>query len=242
MTKQVEERLTNTRTSDSVYYNGNNDWIDATYLRKLVCKEKYFIEVEKGEVLASPGSRIDACFYIEHGFVIVYEVDQNDKRRIFDLIEPGMLLFSDFILFDRTSSFYYEAGETLRLYSLDMVKARKLMQKDKRFNEAVLAKTLRDFLVAQDLVRKTTTHTAMWRVSDFLAIFARRTGKPKPDGSTVIDIRVNQKQIADMLFINRITCLKCVHQLEDAGYISISSGKYEVKDIARLEEFRDTCE
>lgn len=225
-----------TYSGDDSYFDGRDKELDASYLKKKLCKKKYLLEFEKGELIITQGETVDACYYLERGYVIAYETVKG-RRRIFDAYNSNNLLLCSYATYDRPCAFFYEAREYCAVYSISMEKVKKLLQNDPNFALAVLTQTTRDMLVCQDLLRKTTNHNVSWMVSDLLIVLAARNSHVS-GGIRYMNDRFTQNQIAEMLFINRITCLKELHRLESLGLISLQSSYIGIKDMEGLLEYR----
>ena len=230
----------NTYSGDDSYFDGRDKELDASYLRRKLCKKKYQLEFEKGEIIIAQGEDVDACYYLEKGYVIAYETVKG-RRRIFDAYNSNNLLLCSYAVFDRPCAFFYEARESSVLYSISMEKVRKLLQNDASFTRAVLTQTTRDLMVCQDLLRKSTNHTVGWLVSDWLIVMASRSSRIC-GGVTYLNDRVTQNQLAEMLFINRITCLKELHHLESLGLIDLQGSHIGILDMDGLIEYRRQCQ
>lgn len=224
---------------DIFYFDGQDKYLDASYLRKKLCKKRYLLEFERGELLISQGEQVEHCFYLETGSVIAYEII-NNRRRIFDVFSSNNLLMCSYALYDRPCALFYEASESSCVYYIRMEKVRKLLQNDGNFTRAFLAQTTRDLLVCQDLLRKSTSHSVSWLVSDFLIVMASRNSRQE-NGVTWLADRITQNQMADMLFINRITCLNELHKLEDLGLITLQRSRIGIADMHGLAEYRQAC-
>ena len=201
------------------YFNGKDFFNDLSYLRRKLCKKRYLLEYEKGEKLISQGERVEYCFFMESGGVISYET-VNGKRRIYDFFTGANLLLCSYALYDRPCALDYEARCHTVVYSISLERVQKLFFNDSAFTRGALAQTTRDLLVCQDLLRKSAMRNVSWLVSDFLIVMASR-GCYEEDGVLYISERFTQHQMADMLFINRITCLNELHRMEDRGLITL---------------------
>lgn len=235
----------NTPTDDNAlnqgfyYFDGDKRLLDARHLFKRLKKSKYLVELDKKDILKSPGEEIDTCYLIEKGSIIAYE-NYGDARRIFDWYIRGVLLFSEFAAFDRPSPYYYEALEPTTMYSIQISLVRELIKNDLAFARCFNAQITRSMLVAQDLLRKAVTHSVRWRVCDFLLIETEQIGTKSGDGnSATLNRKISQKLLADMLHINRVTALREMHSLEELGLCTMSGGFIEIPDLKLLLAYRD---
>lgn len=229
-----------TYSGDISYFDGRDKELDASYLKKKLCKKKYLLEFEKGELIITQGEEVDACYYLDKGYVIAYETVKG-RRRIFDAFNSNNLLLCSYATYDRPCAFFYEAREYCAVYSISMEKVKKLLENDANFARAVLTQTTRDLLVCQDLLRKCTSHNVSWLVSDLIIVLAARNSHVS-NGITYLNDRFTQNQIAEMLFINRITCLKELHRLADLGLIDMQGSYIGIRDMDGLMEYRRSCQ
>lgn len=222
---------------ERLYFDGDKGLLNTPYLFKKLRKRRYMTMLERRDILYRPGDPIDTCYLIEKGAIIAYEFSSGN-RRIFDLCEANTLLFCEYAVFNRPSCFFYEALVPTVLYTIQLSFVQKLIENDPQFARCVIAQLTRDLLVTQDLFRKTITHSARWRVCDFLLVFALRANA-RNENSIVLSQRITQKMMADMLNINRITAMQELHTLEDLGLCRRRNGHFEIPDIKLLQEYRD---
>lgn len=227
-------------SENNVFFNGRQELLNRSYLAKKLCRRRYMEELNRGDIIVSPGDEVSTCYYLKSGYVIMYEIHEG-KRRIFNAYDDGELLFCSHVLMESPSFFFYEAKEHTVLYSIAIDKVRKLLQTDPHFNSAFMLQLSKDMLVSQDLLRKTVIHSAGWLVADFLLLAAGRKTFEK-NGMTYLTNRITQKQMADMLYINRITCLKELHKIEDLGLINMQTGLIGIVDREGLIRYRDSLE
>ncbi len=228
------------KNHDRRYFNGADAFLDDSYLNRKLVKKRFRLEYEKGENIIESGDAVDDCFYIKSGSVIACET-VNGKRKIFDNFCAGSFLLCEHIMFDHPSTYCLQAREKTVIYSISMSKVRQLIVNDKKFLQSLFAQQTRNFLVCEDLLRKSTTHNARWLVCDFLITMALRSGQTE-DGIIYLAERLTQKQIADMLFMNRVTCFRELHTLEDVGLIDMQTGRIGIKDLPGLVACKEKCE
>ena len=84
-----------TYSGNDSYFDGRDKELDASYLCRKLCKKKYQLEFEKGEIIIAQGEDVDACYYLEKGYVIAYETVKG-RRRIFDAYNSNNLLLCSY--------------------------------------------------------------------------------------------------------------------------------------------------
>ena len=71
-----------TYSGNDSYFDGRDKELDASYLCRKLCKKKYQLEFEKGEIIIAQGEDVDACYYLEKGYVIpLYEYTRTWQLR-----------------------------------------------------------------------------------------------------------------------------------------------------------------
>ena len=224
------------------FYDGSDVRIpDSDVFRRRLVKRRYLTEFEKGDRIANPGDTIDTCYFIDSGSVIEYEVLGN-RRRIYEIFRPDTLLFQTYALYQRPCSFYYEAREHCMLYSITLDKVSQLMVTSRAFLMSCTVQTTRELMVTKDLLRKTANRSASWLIADLILILASRESHME-NGLLCLNARYTQQEIADMLALNRVTCLRELHRLEDLELIRLLSGRIALTNPEGLAAYRcSTCE
>jgi CRP/FNR family transcriptional regulator, cyclic AMP receptor protein len=72
------------------------------------------------------------------------------------------------------------------------------------------------------------------RLARLLVEIADMCGRPRPDGSVDIGVRLSQPELATMIAIAQATVQKAVHELRDRGLISTGYRRIAILDIAAL--------
>ena len=67
-------------------------------------------------------------------------------------------------------------------------------------------------------------------------------GGQKVNGIIYLGERMTQKQIADMLYMNRVTCFRELHTLEDLGFVDMQTSRIGIRNMEGLIAYREKCE
>ena len=51
-----------TYSGNDSYFDGRDKELDASYLCRKLCKKKYQLEFEKGEIIIAQGEDVEACY------------------------------------------------------------------------------------------------------------------------------------------------------------------------------------
>jgi len=223
---------------NQVFFDGEIDIIASSYLTKKLSKRQYLVDMDGRDILVSPGEKIDTCYLIKEGLLISYETI-GGHRRIYDYFEKDMFVLEEFALLNQPSQLFYEALTPLKMYSIKIELVKKLLVNDKKFTAACLAQMTRNYMVMQDLLRKSVAHTAGWQVCDLLILFANKTGVVK-NGETVLDLHITKTFMSDLLHMNRITIMRELQLLEVMELCKLKGTQCTIRDLDALKRYRDS--
>ena len=78
------------RNSFDLFLDENSKyWFDSAYIKNMFKKRRYLIELDKKDILSSPGEALTDCYYVDTGIVISYE-NEGKNRRVYDFFDSGM--------------------------------------------------------------------------------------------------------------------------------------------------------
>jgi len=223
-----------------VFFDGEIGIIASSYLTKKLSKRKYLVDLDSREILVSPGEKIDSCYLIKDGLLISYEM-VGGHRRIYDYFEKDMFVLEEYALLNQPSHLFYEALTPLKMYSIQIEFVKKLLENDKRFATACFAQMTRNYMVMQDLLRKSVAHTARWQVCDLLILFANKTGVVK-NGDTVLNLHITKTFMSNLLHMNRITIMRELQLLEGMELCKLKGTQCTIRDLDALKRYRDSIE
>ena len=227
------------RNSFDIFLDENSQyWFNSAYIKRMFKKRRYLVELDKKDILASPGEELTDCYYVDRGVVISYETE-GKNRRIFDFFDPGMFIFLEETLMGYPSTLTYEALTPVKLYSISTDLVMKLWQNNTKFAFYSMKQMTRDYFLMRSLIRKEACHNADWRVSNLILELATREGIIK-DGVIYLGQKHKKTHLANLLHMNRVTFYKCFTTLEEMGLCSVTDGKISIHDLMELKEYRDS--
>ena len=89
------------------------------------------------------------------------------------------------------------------------------------------------FIAAMDQIRNMTYRSSEWRICDLLLIYADFYGV-EYDGKILIQEKISQQIMSNLLGINRITTVRGIKNLKNMGLIEQINGLYCIRDVERL--------
>ncbi|MGI6021113.1 MAG: Crp/Fnr family transcriptional regulator [Lachnospiraceae bacterium] len=229
------------RDSFDIFLDDNSKyWFQSAYIQKLFRKSRYLVELDKKEILASPGDDLPECYYVDDGVIISYESD-GKNRRVYDFFDKGMFIFLEETLMDYQCALTYEALTPVRLYSINAAFVKKLWKSNWMFANHSMKQMSRDYFLMRSLIRKETCHNADWRVSNILIELAVKEGTVQ--GEEIYLAQKHKKiHLANILHMNRVTFYKCFTNLEEADLCTIVNGRIVIKNLTRLKAYRDSLD
>jgi len=227
------------RNSFDLFLDENSKyWFDSAYIKNMFKKRRYLIELDKKDILSSPGEALTDCYYVDTGIVISYE-NEGKNRRVYDFFDSGMFIFLEETLMGYPSILTYEALTPVKLYSISAIRVRKLWQNNIKFSYYCMKQMSRDYFVMRSLIRKESCHNADWRVSNLVLELATREGIIK-DGVIYLGQAHQKTHLANLLHMDRVTFYKCFALLEEKALCSVKDGKIIINDLTALIEYRDS--
>ena len=97
------------------------------------------------------------------------------------------------------------------------------------------------FVTAMEQLRNVNHFSAEWRLCDLLLNYADFYGVPY-DGKILIQEKISQQVMSNLLGINRITAVRAIKDLKDMGLIENINGFYCIRDIEKLKRHQERLE
>jgi CRP-like cAMP-binding protein len=235
---EARKKMDNRNSFDLFFDKNSKNWFDSAYIKKMFKKRKYLIELDKKDILSSPGEELTDCYYVDMGIMISYETE-GKNRRVYDFFDSGMFIFLEETLMGYPSILTYEALTPVKLYSISDIRVRKLWQNSIKFANYSMKQMTRDYFVMRSLIRKESCYNADWRVSNLILELATREGIIQ-DGVIYLGQTHKKTHLANLLHMDRVTFYKCLTLLEDKGLCSEKDGMITINDLTALIEYRDS--
>ena len=196
----------------------------------------------KGAVIVEAGAKPLYCWYVLEGKVITTEITSSTGERYYNFNEEDSMFMECNVFVNRPSPVNFMALTDVRLIRIRAETLLKGVEEDPDLSLELLVSLSYKFMNAMDQVREATQCSVIWKVCNLLLTFADRYGKPY-DGKILIKERISQQMMANLLGINRITMVRTIKELREAGLVEQINGFYCIRDRDRMQRFmQETAE
>lgn len=195
--------------------------------------------VPKDTILCRVDEVPTCCYIVKTGRVIGYEYSYTGDMRIYNFMEPGSVLLEELMLFDRKSPVTFKTTMESRLCVIDKCALKHAFKVDIDVVLDICESITDKFLSAMEMQRYYPIMSATWKLCSFFLMYARHYGEMRPDGRLLLNRKISQQTIADVLGMNRVTVTRKIGQLENIGLLSRENGFFVLKSIDSLERYMD---
>lgn len=190
--------------------------------------------IKKGTVLFNPGDPLQGVYFIEEGFIKLYEVSEDGKETIIYLTGPGnMLSLRALVSKEQTAHQYTEAITDVKLYTMTMKELHNVLLEHPEHLVDLLHVFVDRLNHAERRVEEFVAGNATSRVANFLYDASMRFGKRK--GKVVIfPVGLTHQRIADFVGSYRETVTLALNKLQKEKLIKTSRGKIAIANLEKL--------
>ena len=195
----------------------------------------------KNFVLIEPGEVAQYCYIVQKGRIITFEFTPAGEERVYNFMEENSLLLEANMLMEQPVQVYFKTTKPTDLICIDRAVLLKAMQEDMKLTMDVISAISYKFFSSMDQIRQECCHNATWKFCNLLLIFADRFGKAY-DGKVLIEEKVSQQMLSNLLGINRVTVVRIVKELKELNLIEQVNGFYCIREIAKLKEYQNKAD
>lgn len=194
------------------------------------------IRMRKGQAILAAEKEIPDIFWIRQGTIRMYQISENGAEITLHVFRAPAFLPIMFYLSRPEGEYYFQAVETViarKAPAEEVVEFLKgnpdvLFDLVSRFADAITGLLLR--------IDQLSTKSAYQRVASLLLYLVQKAGKPQPDGSYIIDMRLSQPDIAAWIGVARETVSHQIDKLRKNGIIASIDRKFVVLDMDQLQK------
>lgn len=188
----------------------------------------------KNHILVQAGSRTNYCYIVKSGRVIAYEYTINGEERIYNFNERNSLFLEVNVLFDWDSPVSFKTTMKSELVCIDKESLLHAISQSPEISMDVMQSIATKFMSSMEQIRHANFHSAAWKICDLLLVFAESYGVPY-DGKVLIQEKISQQMLSNLLGINRVTAVRAIKELKDMSLIEQINGYYCIRDISKLQ-------
>ena len=190
----------------------------------------------KNVELNEPGTVPDCCYLVKSGRVLCYEYSYDGDQRVYNILELGSMFMEDCLLTDTPCPVIFKTLEPCELVRIDKCDLKRAFKQDIDIVMDVCDSISTKFLSAMEHLRLGPRQGAEWKICKMLLICIDHYGKPQEDGSWLLERKISQQMLADILSMNRVTVARKMKDLKDMGLVDTVDGYMCFRDRAALED------
>lgn len=194
------------------------------------------ISYPKNQLLVKTGQYTDYCYIVKKGTVVAYENYEGGKQRIYSIYEKNSLFLESTLLFDQPVTIAYRTLCKTELLCIKKGTLMTAMEAEPKL-AMVLMKSISDKMFTfMEQIRSENNHDVTWRVGDMIINLAEEYGV-QSDEKTIINKKLKQKTMAQILGANRVTVARSIKKLKEMKFIDYIDGLFCVYDIDHLKNY-----
>ena len=191
---------------------------------------------KKGEIILSPDDPIRWVYYIESGYIRLYNIIESGKELTLSIFKPGSYFPMFLVLGNAPNTYYFESFTPTKLYKAPKEDVIQVMQKEPdvlfEFTSRVSI-GLNGLLENMQFLLFGPVHN---RVASTLLLFSKRFGEETNDGQRRIILPLTHQDIANSIGVARETASLEMEQLVRKNLISYTHKTITIKNVALLEK------
>ncbi|MCD8020557.1 MAG: Crp/Fnr family transcriptional regulator [Clostridiales bacterium] len=195
-------------------------------------------EFPKDYELVQAGQKVKYCYIVKYGRVIGYEYTLNGEERIYNVNEANSLMLEANLLFDYVCPVNFKTILPSKLVCIDKATLLKAVHNDNEVCMDIMESMSIKLMSSMNQVRHANFYNASWKICDLLIQFADRYGVYY-DGKILIQEKISQQYISNLLGINRVTTVRAIKELKEMGLIEHINGYYCIRDMEKLKRHQE---
>ncbi len=194
---------------------------------------------KRGQQILAPDDRPDRIHIIKKGRVRVYRLGADGKQLTLDIYEKGTILGDMSMLGqDRIPEAYAEALDDGVICTITPDELRKLIERFPLIGVNIIGHLSRRLQSAEQALEAMAYRRVDQRLARRLLDLAARFGMAAP-GGTVIEARLTQQELAEMVGTTRETLAHTLGDLRRDGLLDMDKHRVLIRDAERLAELAD---
>ncbi|MDO4544723.1 MAG: Crp/Fnr family transcriptional regulator [Bacillota bacterium] len=187
------------------------------------------IFLPENHYLVSPGDKVEYCYLLKEGRIITLEITQDGEMHIFNIFEAGSLLLESNLLADYESNIFCQTTMPTELVRIGAEPLKEGIRNDPDIMQAVFESFASKYYSAMDQLKENYNHDAMWKIYNMLMLLSQNMGKPFSDEWVMIDMKITQQFICNMLGLNRITVSRALKEMREKDMLMTVNSNYCVR-------------
>lgn len=194
---------------------------------------------KRGKVFFSAHDSPGTIYILKQGAVRLFRRDEQGHQLTLAMLDAGAIFGESALLGQSLADVHAEATDDCLLCVIPTAQMRDLLRTFPQIGLNLLEHVGERLRRAQELSGEMAYWTVQRRLANQLTQLADRYGHPSLLGGTVIDKKLNQTDLAEMVGATRQTVSELMSSLTKQGIIGIRRRKIVVHDPDALHEFAE---
>lgn len=193
------------------------------------------VELEKDQMLCKEGDIPDSCYYLCQGQIIAYEYTSTGSEHIFSVNQPGELILAPSMMVTHPLLLNFKASMPTRLIRIPREIMFQAMMEDPSFSAQLVYSLSLRLIASIEQSHQRSSYNVPWRVCNLLLSMAEQSGVDY-DGKLLIQEKISQQTMANMLHANRVTVARAIRDLKNYGLVEYINGYYCIRAPEKLKK------
>jgi CRP/FNR family transcriptional regulator, cyclic AMP receptor protein len=181
------------------------------------------------------GDRARSLFVIDRGRVKLFNSSGTGQERLIAVLGPGEVFGELEVMSDESRVMSARAMDEVEVFAMDRHLLQAVLKTRPAFTRRLLELFARRLRRADQATQDLIFFDAATRLARRLGELARDHGRPGPQGQAVlIDIPLTQKEVAQMIGVNRASVNRLIRSLVERGIIDWNRGRPLVLHLEAL--------
>lgn len=194
---------------------------------RIVSFPKDYVIYEYGD------KNIPDCYVLLSGSVKVYEYTVNGNEHIFNVLRKNELFFIQTAILGHMPNLTFITMTESQLIRVPQKTFYQELISNHEFALWILKITSSELARTRRRLREGDNFNITWKICNMLLKFARQSGVDY-DGKILIQEKISQQSMANMLRVSRITVARTIKELKDLGLLENINGFYCLRSMEQL--------
>lgn len=192
-------------------------------------------QYKKGEVLLRPGGAPQEIFYIESGYIRMYQIFEGGKELTLNIFKPGSYFPVIWVISDLANTYYFEAITQTSVYKAPQLRVTKLLKTNPEILFELTKRLVIGFYGLLSNLERLLSASACQRIISILVVLATRFGKISGKTQVVIILPLSHEDIARLVGLTRETTSVEMKKLMDKNYICYKKRQITINSLNELQ-------
>ena len=196
------------------------------------------LKVPKNTVIYRAGDPCEYCYLILDGRVKAHEVTYDGADNIYNYCSSGTLIMELSAILGQKLPLEFTTITPCILVKISRTELLRAVTAGGEMTLDMFMSICSKFTAIMEQLRESSSHCVEWKLSNLLLNYADRFGSHY-DGKVLIEEKLSQQMLANILRVNRMTVAKALGNLKDLGLVEHINGYWCIRSTDQLRRHMD---